>query len=30
MATKSTRRDNRNTPEEQWLPVGYEMNEAPE
>ena len=28
MATKSNKRENRNTPEEQWLPVGYDAEEV--
>lgn len=30
MATDSTRKDNKNTPKEEWLPVGFEAIEADE
>ena len=30
MATESKRRDNRNTPDDEWVPVGYEAIEAAE
>lgn len=28
MATKSNKRDNTNTPDDEWLPVGYDAEEA--
>lgn len=30
MATDSKRKDNKNTPKEQWVPVGYEAIEVDE
>jgi hypothetical protein len=28
MATKSNKRDNMNTPDDEWLPVGYDAEEV--